>query len=160
MAAGALLLTATTAHAQPSAADLQATLRGWFANLLVPLMKLPEPPVSVTAQGAGFHLALPLGAITGTAGGSLGEITVRTHRRDDGTWSFNNLRLPPKGEIKTANNEAWRWELPHQTVHGVVDPGLTQPSTAWLRYRDVSYQHAGGDASESHRMGEYRCGPR
>lgn len=142
-----------------AAAALQAALRAWVVNLLGPALLLPEPPLTVTPDTSRFRLALPLEALTGNA---KDEVTARLTPLDGGRWSFEDVRVPDKGQITippTGNDPAsgfvGMWSIGDQSIRGVYDPAFTQRSGASLELRNFEFAGSGAGQKHAQRFDRY-----
>lgn len=142
-----------------AAAALQAALRAWVVNLLAPALLLPEPPLTVSPDDNRFRLALPLEALTGNA---KDEMTARLTPLDGGRWSFDDVRVPDKGQVTippTGNDPSTgfsgMWSIGDQSIRGVYDPAFSQRSGAALELRNFEFAGSGAGQKHAQRFDRY-----
>jgi len=161
-AAGALAALLTTMPATawgqsaepptaPGAAALQTDLRAWFTTLLAPAMTLPAPPVTVTVEGDGYLLSLPITERAKEAGKGKGApakpsataITAHLRPLATGRWSLDDLKVPADGTFTidpaAGADAAITYSIAEQSARAVIDLTLATRSSMSLELRDVAF---------------------
>lgn len=137
----------------PAAAALQADLRAWFTTLLAPALTLPAPPLTVTVDGDGYMLSLPVAERAKEAGKGKGKDTpakpaataITAHLRPvaTGRWSLDDLRVPSDGTFTidpaAGADAAITYSIAEQTARAVIDLTLATRSSMSLELRDVAF---------------------
>ncbi len=142
---------AATSPNASDAATLQTDLRAWFTTLLAPAMVLPAPPLSVTVNGEGYLLSLPVTGRTKEAGKGKappakpvdGAITAQLRPLATGRWSLDDLRVPSEGTFTidpaAGADAAITYSIAEQSARAVVDLTLATRSSMNLELRDVAF---------------------
>jgi hypothetical protein len=144
-----------TTSGPADAATLQAALRAWFATLLLPALKLPELPLSVTADADGFLLSLPVDPRAGAAQ----TITAHLRPLTAGRWAMEKLHVPARGSITLdpaiGLDTAVAYTIGEQTARALIDVALTGRSSVNLDLRDVTLMMRIDGEDQTHSFERY-----
>jgi hypothetical protein len=162
-----LLLAATTltppkaAAAEPApsperAAALETQLHTWLADLIGPGLALPDRPVQLTTQDAGYAVSMPLAGAIPEIGLTLkaDPMTATARPLPDGRWALDDVKLPSPIEVSLnppgGNGETHlRVTVAEQEQHAVFDPDLATTSTWDGRIGGYKAESQGPDSGTS-----------
>ncbi|GAN76701.1 YdgA family protein [Acidisphaera rubrifaciens] len=120
----------------PSAADLQASLRQWFAQVMG-TEKAAPPALAVNKDGDAYRIVVPVPGLTPGVTGDAAGLTAKVHPLDGGRWAIDGMTLPspstitikpPPGGLKDGGLGLMRLRIGQQTATGVFDPSYATGS--------------------------------
>jgi hypothetical protein len=142
---------------------LQQQLKDWFAGLLGPAIKLPEPPWRITGEHDHYVVTWPIPGLASPDG----EVATTANVRplDGGRWSIDAMKSPPSGTftltIPNAGDDGkdasmdMQFSVGRQDMHGVIDPGFASPSTLHAEFGDLVVSSAGAQQRQEQRFDRY-----
>ena len=165
LCAGRPALSATTTA---DAADVQAQLHDWLANLFAPLIPADLQPITVLPDGDGFRLRVESPTMLDANVPHGSALTFKATRTADGMWALDDLTLPsplvitlPTTPPPTVPGPSVQGPTPTaptvlrlnttQTIYrGLFDPTLTRPSHFETASEGTKSQSGVADASVGH----------
>ena len=142
---------------------LQQQLKDWFAGLLGPAVKLPEPPWRITGEHDHYVITWPIPGLTSPAG----EVATTANVRplDGGRWSIDAMKTAAVRDLHHDHPECRRrrqdasmdmqFSVGRQDTHGVIDPGFASASTLHTEFGDLVVSSTGAQQRQEQRFDRY-----
>jgi hypothetical protein len=155
-ASAALPARADVSDAQ--AAQLEARVHAWLADLLGPRAHITDRPVRLTAEGDHFAVSVPVADLLGNAGldVSAEPLTAIARPLAGGRWALDNIQLPSPLRLAVTvpgqGPSTMTFSADAQDQHAMLDPSLATVSSLDQTLRGYASRDEGAKGTQVTRM--------